>query len=231
MEPQDERVVAVGRQEAGGQREDLREPALPEPDEVEALEHDDIPGPGVEMLLHLLLGRTRTAADQERDGLDVASLAGRVASTRRRAPSPPPPVPVRSAPRETGRWTPRRGPAPDRDPAGRPPGTHPGRRGPSRAGRAPLRRNRPARRWSPSWRGARTRRCASWRGAERGQARADGPGRVHGTIGSGLFRDPARPGRPSQAPATRFRIICTVPPAIVNMRASRTIRSSGRSRG
>ena len=78
VKPEDEGVLAVCRQEASGQPQDLGEPALPEPHEVEALEDDDVARPGLEVLRHLLLGGARTTADQEGDGFDVASLASRV---------------------------------------------------------------------------------------------------------------------------------------------------------
>ncbi len=86
VEPENEGVLAVGRQDAGRHLEDLREAALPEPDEVEALEDDHVPRPRVEVLRHLSLGRGRSAPDQKGDGLDVTPLPRRLGRRRRARP-------------------------------------------------------------------------------------------------------------------------------------------------
>ena len=204
VESQDEGAVAVGRQEASRHLEDLRETALPEPDEVEALEDDHVPRPRVEMLLHLALGRSGSAPDQQRDGLDVTSLPRRL-GRRGRAGS------LRGLPRRSE-------PLVEEEADGR-----------ARVGQ----------------RQAGVERCRLVEGVERASTPAEkithplvvpGEGGGRGRRGrkpvpvGAQGHRPGSSGRPSQAPATRFRSIWTVPPAIVNMRASRTIRSSGRSR-
>ena len=218
MKPQDEGVLAVCRQEASGQPQDLGKPALPEPDEVEALEDDDVARPGLEVLLHLLLGGARPTADQEGHGFDVASLAGRVRGRRGARllgglPRGREALLEEQADRRAGVGQAETGIEPRGlvEPVKGPP--------------APAEEIAGPRRRKPS-------AGAVARGPSCAAARAPPPHDMLVWRGHRIaaHQSPGSSARPSHAPATRLRSIWTVPPAIVNMRASRTIRSSGRSR-
>ena len=193
VEPQDERVVAVGRQEAGGQPEDLRgtgpartrrsrgaggrrrpgarrrgapsSAARPGPDGRRPRARRPRRG----------FARGRVWLDTAARAFSAASRAGAKRSSRNRQMDAPAWASAETGIQPRGLLEPVQGaPAPAEQAAHR------------------LRRSGPARRWSPSWRGGRTRRCASCV-APRGSP-GWGPGWATGTIGSGLFRGPARPG-------------------------------------
>ena len=75
MQAEHEGITGLVTIQRAGERQHGRELPLPEPDEIEALENDQVPRILRQMLPHRAFGLGHLALDQEREGFDVAPLA------------------------------------------------------------------------------------------------------------------------------------------------------------